>query len=363
MMSQHSGHKVSTIDGALDTLGCVVRVMGEESFPLEEDDDSTLFDAHCRLFAAHIENGAAVPGFDIEHSIDGERSWAAIRRFFADRRRAEKTFVTDRLQNYREVIMDLVAGLRRIGERDNDTEQLVKLSFADVETAVKRGKIDEIETALNRAIDQVGQTFAEQKRDYDSRLGALQDRLNNMRQDLVAAREEMKRDPLTNAYNRGAFDTAIKQSMSLHFALNQPVTVIMIDLDNFKQVNDTHGHSAGDAVLRAVSGCLERVFIRKGDVVCRFGGDEFAVVLNDTDPKDAARLTERCIDGVRAIELPDFELTTTLGCSIGYTEIHVHDDAASLIARADKALYQAKSLGRGCAVYRSYEEDQRDATA
>ena len=336
-------------DGALDTLGTLLRVLGEESFTLDSEPDATAFRAECEQFARHVENGAAVPAFEITQSPDGTREWSRVRRFFADRRRAERSFVAEKLGSYRDVVEDLLIGLRQIGDRDLDTESQVQEALLSVEEAVSRGRIDDIKTALTKTVEQVTETFARQKQAYEDQLGELNDRLSNLRQDLTAAREEMQRDALTDAYNRGAFDKAIEQSRNLHLVLNQPVTLVMIDLDNFKQVNDTHGHAAGDKVLRAVSECLARAFIRRGDLVARYGGDEFAVILNDTSAGHSTRLIERFLQQVSEIEISSGASFVPVSCSAGYTEIHQDDTVESLIERADRALYDAKAGGRNAA--------------
>ena len=336
----------SIADGALDTLSNVVRVMGNESFPLERDIDTAIFPQICREFASHIENGAAVPSYDIPASADGAREWGRVRRFFADRRHAEKSFVTERLQGYRGIVDDLVSGLREIGHRDQDTESSILGSLSSIEDAVNDGALPQIEAALTNTVSHINKTFADQKRRYEEQLQELNDRMSSMRQDLVAAREEMKRDSLTDAYNRGAFDSAIVQSLNLHFILQQPITLLMIDLDNFKVINDSYGHPAGDAVLRAAGECLARSFIRKNDIIARYGGDEFAVILTDTTAKQARSLIERFLVQSRKIEIPNSGDGAFVSCSIGYTEVTQDDTVSSLVNRADQALYMAKSAGR-----------------
>ncbi|MDH3352684.1 MAG: GGDEF domain-containing protein, partial [Gammaproteobacteria bacterium] len=312
----------------------------------------------CSQFAGHVENGAAVPAFDIPQTTDGSREWSQVRRFFVDRRRAEKTFVTERLHDYREVVEDLIVGLRQIGERDENTESHVRVSLKIVEDAVSNGDLPDIKAALSLAVQQVTETFVEQKKAYEAQLGELNSRMSNLRQDLVAAREEMKRDPLTDAYNRGAFDTAIEQSLNLHFVLNQPVTVVMVDLDNFKHVNDNFGHAAGDQALRAVGECLERTFIRKGDLVARYGGDEFAMILNDTSAQNATRLIERFLELAGNIRIADSADGAVVSCSAGYTEVHSSDSVETLVKRADRALYQAKAAGRNAARLLLHPDDE-----
>lgn len=333
-------------DGALDTLGSVIRIMGDESFPLEKDIDPAVFPAMCAEFARHVENGSAVPSFDIPQSPDGTREWSRVQRFFADRRHAEKSFVTERLQDYRGVVDDLVSGLRNIGHRDQTTETSVKESLNSIEDAVATGVLPQIKEALTHTVNQINETFTEQKKQYEQQLHDLNERMSSLRQDLVAAREEMKRDALTDAYNRGAFDAAITQSLNMHFILQQPVTLVMIDIDHFKQINDNHGHTAGDTVLRAVGDCLSRTFIRKSDFVARYGGDEFAVILSDTPARHCGKLIERFLTYARDIRVPSAPDQALVACSAGYTEIDDDDTVEKLMKRADQALYKAKAEGR-----------------
>ena len=341
----------SLADGAIDTLANVLKVMGDESFTLEKDIDPTVFPEMCNEFSRHVENGAGVPSYDIPQSADGSREWARVRRFFSDRRKAENEFVTERLEDYRGVVEDLVSGLRNIGERDASTEHDVKASLNKIEDAVSTGVLPEIRKALSQTVNQVTETFAEQKRQYEKQLSDLNERMSSLKQDLVAAREEMKRDPLTDAYNRRGFDSAIELSLNMHFILSHPITLVMIDVDNFKTVNDTYGHAAGDEVLKGVGESLARAFIRKGDLVARYGGDEFAVILNDTSAENSEKLVERFLTYVRDIQIPYAPDDMRVSCSAGYTEIHDSDTVQSLIKRADRALYKSKEGGRNQATF------------
>ena len=332
-------------DGALDTLSSVIQTMGEQSFMLDTDSDPNLFPRECADFVRHIENGEAVPTRDIPRSADGNREWPQIRNFFSERRRAERSFVSERIGSYREVVEDLVAGLRQIGERDQDTQRRVSLSLAAVESAVATGELAKIREVLKDAVLKVTETFEQQQKAYEQQLSELHERMDCLREDLVAAREEMKRDSLTDAFNRGAFDSAIEQSLNMHFVLQQPVTLLMIDMDKFKEINDLHGHSAGDQVLKAMGECLARAFIRKSDLVARYGGDEFAVILNETSAASAEKVIERFVASARKIRVPTADGELSITCSVGYTELHDRDTVETAINRADRGLYAVKSRG------------------
>jgi diguanylate cyclase (GGDEF)-like protein len=333
------------LDGALDTLGCVFRTMRDVSFPLDLEGDTHEFATACDQFACHVEHGGAVPLYDIPQAADGDRQWARMRRFYVDRRREEKAFVTERLQGYRGVVGDLVNGLRQIGQRDRETETSVKQSLDAIETALATGILPEIKAALTETIDAIGETFALQKKIYEEKINELNERMSGLRQDLVAVREEMKRDPLTDVYNRRGFDTAIAQSLNMRFILSQPFTLVMIDLDGFKKINDTYGHAAGDVVLRAVGDALARSFTRKNDLIARYGGDEFAVILSDTSLENCKQLIGRLIQYVGAITVPNAPHDVHPGCSVGFTDIAADDTVETLVNRADRVLYEAKAEG------------------
>jgi len=342
---------LSLTDGALDTLGVAIRIMGEESFPLENERDANQFALLCAAFAGHVENGAAVPDFDIELSENGKREWKVVQRFLVDRRRTEKKFVSGRLSGYRDIVGELVASLREVGLRDQTTQANVVESLTRVqETIEKEGfgenELPKIKTALAAAITTVSETFAEQKKSYEHQLQDLNDRMSNLREDLVAVREEMKRDSLTQAFNRGAFDSAIKQSINMHFFSRQPVCLLFIDLDEFKLVNDGYGHSVGDAALQAVAEKLARAFIRKNDLVARYGGDEFAVILGDTKAEDVVMLVDRFLNAVRDIAIDADGELVNISCSVGFTEVSEEDTVETFVNRADKALFEAKARGR-----------------
>ena len=153
------------------------------------------------------------------------------------------------------------------------------------------------------------------------------------------------RDPLTDTGNRIALDQALNREIELARRTQQPLSLLMLDIDHFKKVNDTHGHSAGDEVLKAVARGIKNQ-LRNIDRVFRFGGEEFIVLLSDTAREPAAMIGERLRMALQAqdygVEGQAIELTVSLGCST----LLPGESAESLIKRADGALYVAKREGR-----------------
>ena len=146
-------------------------------------------------------------------------------------------------------------------------------------------------------------------------------------------------DRLTALLNRGELEAVLERSLEVSKVSRQPLSVIMMDIDDFKGINDNYGHAVGDEALKLVADVL-RKNTRRMDAPGRWGGDEFFVILAGIDVNAAAKIAERVRENVSGVDiLPDGKHITT---SIGVTEATPEDDAASLFSRADGALYDAK---------------------
>jgi diguanylate cyclase len=200
-----------------------------------------------------------------------------------------------------------------------------------------------------------------EKRDHDrqevvkttAEVKELRKRIERMKSEIDKAREEVKSleceavlDPLTGAHNRRAYERRLEESLGSgeNFAL------FLIDVDHFKEINDTHGHYAGDKCLRVLtekmSSCL-----RKSDFIARYGGDEFAVIAPIAMESGVAILAKRLLDAVQKTRFQYRDREFLVHISIGAT--WVSQPAASteeVFNRADKALYEAKEKGRNCHV-------------
>jgi two-component system cell cycle response regulator len=155
------------------------------------------------------------------------------------------------------------------------------------------------------------------------------------------------KDSLTSLFNRRYFDIHIKQMVDRVKASNKVMSVLMLDVDHFKEVNDTYGHQAGDAVLKMLSGVLQDQF-RVTDLIARYGGEEFVVLLGNIGGEEALKIAERIREVVenKGFVVPGREEVLEQTVSIGVAELASDDDVEKLIARADRALYKAKNSGR-----------------
>jgi diguanylate cyclase (GGDEF)-like protein len=164
--------------------------------------------------------------------------------------------------------------------------------------------------------------------------------------DLIArSRDESQKDSLSGAFNRRGIEAKLDGELMRLQRGNHKLSIALIDVDYFKAINDILGHAAGDAALRDVADAISG-HLRDRDFLGRYGGDEFLLILPQTPCSTALAITERLSQAVRNLSLSSGSQPLTL--SIGITEALPSDDTVSILARADKALYKAKSDGRNC---------------
>lgn len=155
--------------------------------------------------------------------------------------------------------------------------------------------------------------------------------------------EQSTLDPLTRLKNRRYFAHIFHDECARSLRRNESMTMLFLDLDHFKLINDSHGHHFGDLALQATSACLKKE-CRPYDTVVRWGGEEFVILLRATDENMALHFAERIRQAIQNGFTPALPFPLTI--SIGLTQYQVNDTLESLINRADKALYHAKQTGR-----------------
>ena len=208
-----------------------------------------------------------------------------------------------------------------------------------------------LKAELVREVAALREIVVERQRVFEGTLQTFSNKVQLLERQLTMTREEATLDPLTRITNRGGFDHACRRWLTterLQFVL------AMIDVDDFKQINDVHGHGVGDRTLTLVAQSLKDSVRQDRDVVARIGGDEFAMLIADlTLPQAESRL--RMLASILAaanIETPsNLPLAITLSC--GIAEYSAGDTAESLMERADRALYDAKHLGKNRVVSRA----------
>jgi diguanylate cyclase (GGDEF)-like protein/PAS domain S-box-containing protein len=191
--------------------------------------------------------------------------------------------------------------------------------------------------------------ITERKKAEDALLEAnktLQTQLNEIQTLQATLREQAIRDPLTGLYNRRYLYEMLERETARAQRDNYPISVAMIDIDHFKDFNDKHGHQAGDEILMALGNLLLRS-TRQGDIACRYGGEEFIIIMPEAQEDDAKRRADEiCRDFANLrIDPVQADLAATLSIGIALYP-QGGDDMTRVIKAADAALYQAKQAGR-----------------
>lgn len=177
---------------------------------------------------------------------------------------------------------------------------------------------------------------------FDNLLRDLACESAELRQRLRDAELQARVDPLTGLWNRSAFEDQIQRIVALARRQQESLSLLLIDVDRFKHINDTYGHSAGDAVLRQLARSFQKT-ARRSDLIARWGGDEFTVLLPATGSAGAFTFAERLAHDARSIDVPGSVATVTL--SIGVATLRDDEGPLQLRESADAAMYRAKQSG------------------
>ncbi|NPA52718.1 MAG: diguanylate cyclase [Aquificae bacterium] len=170
-------------------------------------------------------------------------------------------------------------------------------------------------------------------------IGAVYETLNRFFYNQL--KKQAVKDFLTGLFNRRYFEEILKWEIELSKRYNHPLSIILLDIDNFKKVNDMYGHQVGDRVLREIADVLKKN-IRSSDIAARYGGEEFVILLPETDVEGAVKVAEKLRTQIQNLKPNGIEITA----SFGVTKLFGDDTVETFIKRADTALYQAKRKGK-----------------
>jgi diguanylate cyclase (GGDEF)-like protein len=181
-----------------------------------------------------------------------------------------------------------------------------------------------------------------------SKLETAESRLQEQANEIETYISRSLTDPLTGLPNRREFDNRLEERMAAWKRRQEIFSLLIVDVDHFKKLNDQHGHLAGDQVLAAMGKAL-RTAIRREDAVARYGGEEFAILLPHTSLEQAVHVAQNVRDAIARISVDHNSQQLTVTASAGLAAIQTDEQPELLIHRADAALYAAKGAGRNCA--------------
>ncbi len=241
-------------------------------------------------------------------------------------------------------IRNIIDVMNAAGEKSDECDSAlrkIETKFASVNTPEQLHSVMEILANITRAM-------ADNNQNLNSKLKQSTQQIEVLHKDLDTARSESNTDSLTSLANRKKFDSEMRKSLDNMREKGTDLTLLIVDIDHFKNFNDTYGHQTGDQILRLVAQTLKNS-LKGADLPARYGGEEFAVILPNTNKNDAFTVAEQIREAIAAKELIKRSTGANLGrltVSIGIAQATHDDIAATLIERSDKSLYRAKGAGR-----------------
>jgi len=326
----------------LDALGGVIATLAR--FPIELPNrpaeqtakEMTAWQRHATLgMPVDNESEGAAVGI-------GDRDWRGLVRAVATARREEQTSIESLVAELRAALWTCVGAVHEAVRIDDSAEATTGSQLAQVKRAVTAFNASTVKDDVLVAVKEIERTIRERRDEQQAQYKNLANSLDSLGRQLEEARKESATDPLTGVGNRKHFDLMSMRAVQIYALSRTPVTLLMIDLNKLKIINDSYGHNAGDAAITSVASALWRVFLRQSDVLTRYGGDEFAVILNNCDLLVAQTLAKRLVERVRSMPLPDPAMEFALGASVGVAQLLPGEDVVQWVARADRAMYEAK---------------------
>lgn len=249
---------------------------------------------------------------------------------------------------------DVPAYLRATDQRRQQAAKMLLTETTD---------LPDFEDLMAQAQEQVARNSIEQAAESQRAAAQQQqseDELAQLRLQNQDLRDQALNDRLTGLYNRRFFEETLLGSMHRACRSRSRVAVLFVDVDHFKRVNDTFGHSAGDSVLREVADVLQ-ANIRGSDVVARYGGEEFIILMHDADEAGTALVAERIRAGVEKLEVriggKEIRVTVSIGAVTAIPRINDQDLGGRLIELADAAMYESKRHGRNQVTLKPLSEE------
>jgi len=270
-----------------------------------------------------------------------------------------RKYLLERESEFAEVINYLREAVNRLAgeshsftaDLESTTERMQRLT--DIED------IRELKKQISTEIQQLKRTVEEKKQKEEASYSRLSKRMELLQQTLNESRQEAALDGLTGIPNRRTFDRTLPKWISERKATGRPFVLGLLDIDNFKAINDKRGHQVGDRVLLCAARFLNKQ-IRQNDFLARYGGEEFVVLIDGLDAAHAhakfAEILERLAATAYDYETPGGVASISFTASCGLAECGVNEPVDVLLRRADEALYEAKKNGKNCAVVSTPEK-------
>jgi diguanylate cyclase len=261
----------------------------------------------------------------------------------------QKTYIGERESEFREIIDLMTAAMGGLDNENRDFYSSIRSQGQRFEEIILLDDIKRIKSELVREVDNMRAMVREKENLDQKTLDALSSQVDVLKKELEKARHTANTDGLTGVYNRKALDDHLQRLIERNTVSITPFSLMMMDLDNFKTLNDTYGHTVGDRMLLAFTQKC-RATVRSDDFLARYGGEEFVLILPGASLRNATKKARQVCRTVAAAKYaaddsPRAEVVAVT-VSIGVSTYRNGDTVKSLVDRADQCLYKAKASGK-----------------
>ena len=293
---------------------------------------------------------------DLSEKFVTEKKTKAVETFFESYKKSIPAFIREQKEylNSREKELWDIIGLQRtaittLGTENRDYNRKMYEQSKQIEATTMLDDIKIMKKNLKKEVASIQATVRKKEERDRQQMDALSKQVSRLNVELKEVKTKAMTDGLTKAYNREAFDSYIRKIVDRNTIKPSPFSLLMLDIDDFKKINDTYGHQIGDRVLVAlVKKCTE--FIRDEDFLARYGGEEFVIVLPGASLRNALKKAQRLRKAIAGthytIDKEKGGKGLSITVSIGASSFSKKDSVSTVIDRSDQALYQAKRTGK-----------------
>ncbi|AGH94655.1 GGDEF domain-containing protein [Pseudobdellovibrio exovorus] len=275
-----------------------------------------------------------------------ERTLFEIRQFFSSYRIDEYSYIQNTFDDFKRIVWDFADQLSEDLQFESTKEKQLATNLKDLKEAVDANSIELLRSKSRDFINSYVEYQHQKNELRNKRIQSTKKNLDTVKKQLMEAHSNLNIDHLTSANNRKSFDEYLKKLMQMQ-ALNQtPLSLIMLDIDYFKKINDSYGHDIGDFVLKECVKTMKEVFTKEDEMVARIGGEEFVVVLPNHSAEHAVIRAEELQKRIRNEVFIQGDIDIRFTVSMGIAQLLKDENTSDWLKRADLALYQSKNSGR-----------------
>lgn len=277
---------------------------------------------------------------------EAEKTMFRLRQFISSYRIDEYSYVQNTFDDFKRIIWDFADHLGEEAHAEDSSQADINQSLEGLREAVESNSIEELRAKSREFINFYLKHQTNKNDRRSKRMESIKKNLTTVKKQLMEANQTARRDHMTGAHNRRSYDEQVRRYLQLQDIDKEPMTLILLDIDFFKKINDAYGHDIGDFVLKECVRLLQESFSREEDFIARLGGEEFGVILPGCNVEAAVKMADEAMARIRKEVFVQDNLEIRFTVSMGIAQYSPGESPDNWYKRADEALYNSKQTGR-----------------